>query len=85
MEAARRLRNTMCAMNAAGILAPPFRWTFLSPRYWLIWLGVALLWLVTLLPVPVLIPLGEAIGWLFGRLAPGRRHVVRVNLRACFP
>jgi Kdo2-lipid IVA lauroyltransferase/acyltransferase len=72
-------------MNDIGEMAPPFRWAFLSPRHWPVWLGVALLRLVTLLPVAVLIPLGEGIGWLFGRLAPGRRHVVRVNLRACFP
>jgi Kdo2-lipid IVA lauroyltransferase/acyltransferase len=72
-------------MNDIGEMAPPFRWAFLAPRYWPVWFGVALLRLLTLLPVPVLIPLGEGIGWLFGRLVPSRRHVVRVNLRACFP
>jgi Kdo2-lipid IVA lauroyltransferase/acyltransferase len=65
--------------------APPFRWVFLAPHYWPTWLGVGLLRLLCLLPVPALVRLGEGIGWLFGRLVPSRRHVVRTNLRLCFP
>ena len=65
--------------------APPFRWALLSPHHWPAWLGVALLRLVCLLPIPWLIRLGEGVGWLFGKLAGGRRNVVRVNLRLCFP
>jgi KDO2-lipid IV(A) lauroyltransferase len=70
-------------MTDAG--APPFRWSFLGPQHWPTWLGLGVLRLLCLLPVPVLIRLGEGLGWLFGRLAPGRRHITRVNLRACFP
>jgi KDO2-lipid IV(A) lauroyltransferase len=70
-------------MSDAG--APPFRWSFLGPRYWPTWLGVGVLRLLCLLPLPWIIRLGEGIGWTFGRLARGRRHIVRVNLRACFP
>jgi KDO2-lipid IV(A) lauroyltransferase len=70
-------------MSDAG--APPFRWSFLGPRHWPTWLGVGVLRLLCLLPLPWLIRLGEGLGWLFGRLAPGRRHITRVNLRACFP
>ncbi|MGQ0586770.1 MAG: LpxL/LpxP family Kdo(2)-lipid IV(A) lauroyl/palmitoleoyl acyltransferase [Gammaproteobacteria bacterium] len=65
--------------------APPFRWALLSPHHWPAWLGVALLRLVCLLPIPWLVRLGEAIGWLFGKLAGSRRNVVRVNLKLCFP
>lgn len=70
-------------MTDAG--APPFRWSFLGPQHWPTWLGLGVLRLLCLLPLPVLIRLGEGLGWLFGRLAPGRRHITRVNLRACFP
>jgi len=70
-------------MSDAG--APPFRWSFLGPRYWPAWLGVGLLRLLCLLPLPWLVRLGEGIGWLFGHLARSRRGIVRVNLRACFP
>ena len=70
-------------MTDAG--APPFRWSFLGPRHWPTWLGIGLLRLLCLLPLPWLVRLGEGIGALFGRLARGRRHVVLANLRACFP
>lgn len=70
-------------MTDAG--APPFRWSFLGPHHWPTWLGVGLLRLLCLLPLPWLVRLGEGIGWLFGRLARERRHIVRVNLKACFP
>jgi Kdo2-lipid IVA lauroyltransferase/acyltransferase len=72
-------------MNDAGTNGPPFRWAFLAPHYWPVWLGVGLLRLLCLLPISWLVRIGEGIGWLFGRLVPGRRRVVRVNLHACFP
>jgi KDO2-lipid IV(A) lauroyltransferase len=65
--------------------APPFRWSFLGPRYWPTWIGVGLLRALCVLPIGLLVRFGEAIGWTFGRLVRSRRHVVRVNLRACFP
>ncbi|WP_225433295.1 lysophospholipid acyltransferase family protein [Thauera sedimentorum] len=46
--------------------------------------GVALLWLLHWLPLPVLAPLGVALGELLFRFARGRRHVVLTNLRLCF-
>jgi KDO2-lipid IV(A) lauroyltransferase len=65
--------------------APPFQAAFLQPRYWPTWLAIALLWLVCWLPFPLVIGFGEGLGWLFGRAVKSRRHVVRVNLRLCFP
>lgn len=75
----------MTAMIDIGTKGPPFRWVFLSPRYWPTWTGLGILRLICLLPLPWLVRFGEGIGWLSGRLASGRRHVVRVNLRLCFP
>lgn len=65
--------------------APPFQAAFLAPRYWPTWIGIGLLRLLSLLPVPALLRLGEGLGWLVGRGWRKRRHVVRVNLRLCFP
>lgn len=65
--------------------APPFRLPLLGPRYWPSWLGIALLRLLCLLPLPLALGVGEGIGWIAGRVARGRRHVVRVNLQLCFP
>ena len=65
--------------------APPFRGEFLGPRYWPTWLGVGLLKLLCWLPLPVLIVLGEGLGWTIGRVWQKRRYVVRVNLKLCFP
>ena len=65
--------------------APPFHWRLLAPPQWPTWLGIGLLRLLCLLPIPVLIVLGEALGTLAGRLSPRRRLVTLTNLRLCFP
>lgn len=65
--------------------APAFQARFLAPRYWPTWLGVGVLRLLCLLPLPWVVRLGQGIGWLAGRLWQKRRYVVRVNLRLCFP
>lgn len=57
----------------------------LAPRWWPTWLGLALLRALILLPIPVALAMGAALGTLFGLLARGRRHVVDVNLRLCLP
>ncbi|MDM4771632.1 LpxL/LpxP family Kdo(2)-lipid IV(A) lauroyl/palmitoleoyl acyltransferase [Solimonas sp. SE-A11] len=62
-----------------------FQPTFLSPRYWPTWLGIGLMRLLCLLPVPWLLALGEGLGRFLGRLIPSRRHIVRRNLEVCFP
>lgn len=65
--------------------APPFRAAFFAPQYWPTWFGVGLLRLVSFLPVAALIALGESIGGFVGKRWKKRRHVVRTNLRLCFP
>lgn len=46
---------------------------------------VALLWLLHWLPLSAQAPVGVGLGELFYRIAWRRRHIVRVNLRLCFP
>jgi KDO2-lipid IV(A) lauroyltransferase len=58
---------------------------FLHPRYWLLWCGLAILWLVTQLPYRFLLQLGRALGALMLQVATSRRHIVTRNLELCFP
>lgn len=58
---------------------------FLAPRYWLIWIGLALLRLLIMLPFPVLVRLGAIWGAVIGLLFTGRRKVAERNLELCFP
>lgn len=58
---------------------------YLGPRHWPTWLGLGLLYLMQRLPYPLMMGLGRGIGRLLYHLLPGRRHIVDVNLRLCFP
>jgi KDO2-lipid IV(A) lauroyltransferase len=64
---------------------PRFRASFLHPRFWLLWLGLGLLWLVVQLPYRFLLLLGRGLGALMYRLARSRRQIARRNLQLCFP
>ncbi len=48
-------------------------------------IGLALIWLLHWLPLPVLAALGRGAGLLLHALARERRRVVLTNLRLCFP
>jgi len=57
---------------------------FAHPRYWLVWLGMLLLWLISLLPMPVTAYLGGGLGAILYRVAGRRLHISRTNLELCF-
>lgn len=63
----------------------PLPQTLLHPRHWPSWLALGLLYLLCLLPTALLVVLGEGLGFILGRLARSRRHIVLTNLRLCFP
>lgn len=46
---------------------------------------VALLWLLHWLPLALLAPLGQGLGWVLYLSAGRRRRIVEVNLQLCFP
>ena len=48
-------------------------------------LAIALFWLLRLLPLRLLAPIGMGLGMLVYWIAWERRRVVRTNLRLCFP
>jgi len=64
---------------------PRFRPLFFHPRFWGLWLGLAVLWLVVQLPYKVLLRLGRLLGALMYRVAGERRRIAARNLELCFP
>lgn len=64
---------------------PQFSRALLHPRYWLTWTGIGLLYLLVLLPYPVLYHLGCGVGRLSMRFLKRRVAVARRNLELCFP
>lgn len=65
--------------------APVFRPALLHPRYWLLWLGLGLLWLVVRLPYRVLLGLGRLLGRGMYLFMVERRRIAEINLQLCFP
>ena len=64
---------------------PHFRAYFLHPRFWPLWLGLGLLWLIVQLPYRLLLRLGRLLGALMYRVVGSRRRIARRNLELCFP
>ena len=58
---------------------------FLHPRYWLLWTGILILWLISLLPLRLTAFLGRGLGVILHRVAGRRSQIVRTNLELCFP
>lgn len=64
---------------------PPFRARFLQPRFWPLWLGLGLLWLVVQLPFRTLTAVGRTLGAVMYWFADDRRYIASRNLELCFP
>ncbi|EIJ42648.1 lipid A biosynthesis lauroyl/palmitoleoyl acyltransferase [Beggiatoa alba B18LD] len=67
------------------MLAQFLRHSPLSPLYWHWWLIIAILWLVTRLPLSWQLLIGRQIGYCLYLLASRRRHIATVNINLCFP
>ncbi|MGI9237909.1 MAG: LpxL/LpxP family Kdo(2)-lipid IV(A) lauroyl/palmitoleoyl acyltransferase [Woeseiaceae bacterium] len=59
--------------------------SYWSPRYWPIWIGMAVLRLICLLPHRAALAAGRALGRLAHAVGGSRRAVARRNLELCFP
>ncbi|MCF6218018.1 MAG: LpxL/LpxP family Kdo(2)-lipid IV(A) lauroyl/palmitoleoyl acyltransferase [Gammaproteobacteria bacterium] len=57
----------------------------IHPKYWPIWLGLALLRLLNTLPFRVQLMLGKQLGNLLFHVAKTRRRVAATNIKLCFP
>jgi len=62
-----------------------FRPALLQPRYWGTWLGLALFFLFTLLPLPLIDAAGARLGRLAAKQNRKRSAIARTNLSLCFP
>lgn len=65
--------------------APGFKLAFLHPRYWLLWFGLAVWWLICQLPYPLLRLLAVGIGQLLWWFGGSRKRIARRNIELCFP
>ncbi|EKE83698.1 LpxL/LpxP family Kdo(2)-lipid IV(A) lauroyl/palmitoleoyl acyltransferase [Idiomarina xiamenensis] len=64
---------------------PRFSINLLAPKYWLTWLGVIILYVISWLPYRLQIGLGKGLGLLFYKLVPKRADIARRNLSLSFP
>ncbi len=62
-----------------------FNLALLSPRYWLSWLMIGLMWLIHWLPRRWVMFLGASLGNQFGKRNQKRRKIAEINLQLCFP
>ena len=62
-----------------------FEASMLSPRYFLTWLGVGLLYLISLCPIQLQLFLGKLLGLILHTLGNQRKKIVEINLKLCFP
>ncbi|MCG6966789.1 MAG: LpxL/LpxP family Kdo(2)-lipid IV(A) lauroyl/palmitoleoyl acyltransferase [Chromatiaceae bacterium] len=60
-------------------------WNLIRPRTWPLWLAFGVLRVVIVLPFPLLVSLGRAMGRLLLPLARGRAAIARRNIELCFP
>lgn len=64
---------------------PLFRAAFFHPRFWLLWSGLGVLWLVVQLPYKWQLGIGRFLGSCMFRVAGERRRIAARNLELCFP
>ena len=67
------------------VTSSPFKASFLGPRYWLTWIGVFFLYLISWLPQKLQLALGKLLGRLVHKFMKRRRHIAEVNIKRCFP
>lgn len=65
--------------------APVFQQSFYSLRYWPLWLGLWIFFLLARLPLRISMPLGVGLGRLAYAIAPARRRIAEINVGLCFP
>lgn len=67
------------------IKSPPFKASFLQPKYWLTWFGIGLLYILVLLPYPIIYWLGTRLGRLSKVFLKKRLQIAQRNIELCFP
>ncbi|WP_445493906.1 Kdo(2)-lipid IV(A) acyltransferase [Photorhabdus sp. SF281] len=67
------------------IHSPSFQRSLLHPRHWLTWFGISLLYLLVLLPYPMIYWIGTRLGRFSMRFLKKRTRIAERNLELCFP
>lgn len=62
-----------------------FKKELLHPRYWLTWFSIGLLYVLVLLPYPIIYQLGKGIGLLGMKFVKKRKETAKQNIKLCFP
>jgi Kdo2-lipid IVA lauroyltransferase/acyltransferase len=81
--------NTRTSVNADGRPSralpriPLYR--FAGPRFWAVWLGLAIVRLVNVLPLPLQLAIGRGLGRVAYVFSRRDRHIARVNIDMCLP
>ena len=79
------MRQTFSLGLAVQVKAPRFQLSFFHPRYWLTWLSIGMLYLISWLPYRLQLTLGKTIGRLLHKAVKSRRRVAERNLELAFP
>jgi KDO2-lipid IV(A) lauroyltransferase len=58
---------------------------FLHPKYWITWIGLLFLYLISWLPFRAKQQLGTLLGFLMYKQGGNRLQITRTNINACFP
>ncbi|URJ24915.1 LpxL/LpxP family Kdo(2)-lipid IV(A) lauroyl/palmitoleoyl acyltransferase [Candidatus Blochmannia ocreatus (nom. nud.)] len=64
---------------------PKFHYYFLHPKFWLIWIGIGILYVIVSLPYSVIYYLGIRLGRMTKYFLLHRMHIIKRNLDLCFP
>ena len=72
-------------MAPQQIKPPTFSWRFFLPNFWLTWVGVGIVYLLSWLPYAVLRRLGNGTGWLLSKVVKKRVAIARRNIQLAFP
>ena len=64
---------------------PKFSLNLVHPRYFLTWLGMAIIYLCKNLPYSLITKIGSFLGLLMLKLTPHRKEITQTNLKVCYP
>lgn len=68
-----------------AFIAPTFSLSFLHPKFWLTWLTISTLYLLSWLPYKLQLAMGRLIGRLLMKVLKRRKNIAIRNLQLCFP
>lgn len=81
----KKPRNRLPPESTVDLFAQRPLYLFLAPRYWGIWVAVAIMRASTILPYPLQMRFGRALGRLMHAALRKRRLIANRNISLCFP